>query len=33
MAVITFWSKQKKETGQTMSAVAVAASMAIEIQL
>lgn len=30
MAIITFWSKSKKETGQTMSAVAVATSMAIE---
>lgn len=30
MAIITFWSESKKGTGQTMSAVAVATSMAIE---
>lgn len=30
MPVITFWSNSKKQTGQTMSAVAVACNMAIE---
>ncbi len=30
MAIITFWSNTEKETGQTMSIAAVAASMAIE---
>lgn len=30
MAIITFWSDEKKQTGQTMSAMAVATNMAIE---
>lgn len=30
MAIITFWSNTKKETGQTMSIAAVATCMAIE---
>ncbi len=30
MAIITFYSNAKKETGQTMSIVSIAASMAIE---
>lgn len=30
MPIITFWSNSKKQTGQTMSAVAVACNMAIE---
>lgn len=30
MAIITFWSNTKKETGQSMSIAAVATSMAIE---
>lgn len=30
MAIVTFWSNTKKQTGQTMSLVAVATSMAIE---
>lgn len=30
MAIITFYSNAKKETGQTMSIAAIAASMPIE---
>lgn len=30
MAIITFWSNTKKETGQSMSIAAIATSMAIE---
>ena len=30
MAIITFWSSSKKQTGQTMSLAAIATSMAIE---
>ena len=30
MAIISFWSDSKKQTGQTMSAVAIATYMAIE---
>ena len=30
MAIITFWNEQKKQTGKTMSTVAIATYMAIE---
>ena len=30
MAVIAFWSQEKKETGQTLSQVALSTYMAIE---
>ena len=30
MAIISFWSNSKRETGQTLSSVAVATAMAID---
>ena len=33
MAIITLWNKEKEETGQTMSAIAIASVMAVEHNL
>ena len=33
MAIVSFWSNSKRETGQTLSSVAIATSMSIKPQL